>query len=385
MKLLSAILSLCALTACATAPPSAFEKPEAYFHDALFASAMVPVDAGDVFALDDAMRRYLRVDIARQLRLEGAQRGLIRALQQRGQLKLEYDAGMTRNAVQAFDARAGNCLSLVIMTAAFAKELGLQVSYQSVDIDETWSRSGDIAFSSGHVNLTLSPRTVNTPRGYDENRMLTIDFLPAEDILGQRTRPITEDTVLAMYLNNRAAESLAAGELTNAYWWARAAIRQQPTFASAYNTLAVVYLRHGDLAEAEPLLQRLIERRPDDRQALSNLAMLYDKQGRSEASRAMQARLARIEPYPPYHFFNLGTAAMQRGDYRAAKTYFSREVERADYNSEFHFWLGIAALHLGDVDAARKELAIALQNSTTRSATDLYAAKLDRLRAHPAH
>ena len=51
---------------------------------------------------------------------------------------------MTRNAAEAFDARSGNCLSLVIMTAAFAKELGLPVRYQNVFVDEAWSRSGDL-------------------------------------------------------------------------------------------------------------------------------------------------------------------------------------------------------------------------------------------------
>ncbi len=54
---------------------------------------------------------------------------------------------------EAFQARTGNCLSLVIMTAAFAKEVGLPVRFQSVYVPETWSRSGNLYFSSGHVNL----------------------------------------------------------------------------------------------------------------------------------------------------------------------------------------------------------------------------------------
>ena len=85
------------------------------------------VTAADVFALSDRMKLYLKTEITPQLRLMGPQRGLIHALYQRDQLKLQYDASMTRNASQAFDARAGNCLSLVVMTAAFAKEIGLKV------------------------------------------------------------------------------------------------------------------------------------------------------------------------------------------------------------------------------------------------------------------
>jgi Flp pilus assembly protein TadD len=268
------------------------------------------------------------------------------------------------------------------MTAAFAKELGLSVTYQSVAMDETWSRSDDIAFANGHVNVMLGPRIMDINRGYNGKPSLTIDFLPAEDILGQRTRPISEDTVVAMFMNNRSAEALVQGRIDDAYWWARAAVQRAPTFLAAFNTMGVIYLRHGDLGAAESVFKHVLKSRPQDAQALANLASLLDRSGRTDESRALHVRLSQIEPDPPYHFFRLGVVAMQRGDFAAARVLFKREVDRADYNGEFHFWLGVADLRLGDVDAARKQFAIALQNSTTRGDHDLYAAKLDRLRAY---
>ena len=376
------LLLLCAvLGACAT--PSALPSPEPYFHDELFATSAQHDGANAVFALSDAMS-FVHVDIARQLRTEGLARGLINALYRRDQLKLDYDSASTRNAAQAFDARKGNCLSLVIMTAAFAKELGLQVTYQTVAIEETWSRSDDILFSNTHVNLTLATRAVHAMPGYEESRMLTIDFLPAEYILGQRTRPISEDTVVAMYMNNRAAEALAQGQVDEAYWWARAAIVRAPVFSSAYNTLGVAYLRHGDLQAAEWVLSRLLEREPQDKHAMSNLAAVLDRLGRVDESSALRVRLVRMEPYPPYYFFRLGVAAMRRGDFEVAKSLFSKEVDRADYSSEFHFWLGIAHLRLGDAEEARKQIKTAMENSTTSSEHEIYAAKLNRLQSHGA-
>ena len=387
MKRFAALLSrglFCAfvaalLAACAT--PPAPPPPGPLFHDALFKAPARPIDAAAVFAMSEPMKHYLRVDIARRLRNEGLQRGLINALYTHGELKLDYDSAITRNAAEAFDARSGNCLSLVIMTAAFAKELGLRVTYQSVDMEETWSRSQDIVFSNGHVNLVLAGRIGRLDPGYDETKLLTIDFLPAEDILGQRARPISEDTVIAMYMNNRAAEALARGELDDAYAWARAALVRAPAFSSAHNTLGVIYLRHGNLREAQAVLEPLLQREPRNRQALSNLAMVVDQLGQADEAQALRARLARIEPDPPYAFFRSGLAAMRRGDYLSARALFGREIARADYNSEFHFWFAIASFKLGDVDQARKHLAIAMENSTTRGDHDLYAAKLDRLRA----
>jgi hypothetical protein len=116
--------------------------------------------------------------------------------------------------------------------------------------------------------------------------------------------------------------------------------------------------------------------------ALANLAETYGRQGRSGDAEAVRKRLAAVEPYPPFHFFNLGMAAMRQGDFRTARELFAREVARADSYHEFHFWLGVADWRLGDEAAARRHLALAMDNSVTRSQHDLYAAKLAWLQAH---
>src|SRR5579862_2305293 len=155
------------LAACAG--PMRVEHSETLFDDARFMPASERISAADVFATNDAMKHYLHVEIDPQLRLKGRQQGLINALYSKGQLKLDYDPGMTRNAAQAFEARSGNCLSLVIMTAALAKELDLSVHFQNVIVDETWSRTGDVYFSIGHVNLTLGKKDTDVISRRREN------------------------------------------------------------------------------------------------------------------------------------------------------------------------------------------------------------------------
>jgi tetratricopeptide (TPR) repeat protein len=371
-------LCLC-LVGCASTPPST-PRPDNLLLDARFSPSTERVDAADVFALSDEMKHYVHFEIASQLRAKGAQRGLLEALYRPGQLKLEYDAAMTRNARQAFEARSGNCLSLVIMTAAFAKELGLAVTYQSAPLEETWSRSRGFYLRSGHVNLTLGRRIIDAGTG--DSSSLTIDFLPPEDLRGLRSRPIGEETVLAMYMNNRAAESLVQGQLDNAYAWAREAIAQDPSFLSAYNTLGVIYMHHGDLPQADAVFARVLDREPNNTRAMYNRAELLGVLGRMDESKALYRRLAEIEPYPPFHFFNLGLAAMQRNDYRAARDLFAKEVERAEYYHEFQYWLGLANFRLGDMAQARKHLTLAMENSTTRSDHAIYAAKLAWLKSY---
>ncbi len=233
MKSLSAMLTMtCALLGgCATAPAP---QPDAsLFADAKFAPASEPIRAEEVFALSPEMKAYLAGGIAGRLSSHGRTEVLVDALYKKSELRLEYDSVMTRNAAQAFAARSGNCLSLVIMTAAFAKELGIPVRYQSVVTDELWGRNGDIDFVIDHINITLGQRMGGQIWAGRFTEAVTIDFLPPADLRGQRQYVLSEATVLAMYMNNRAAESLAQGRVEDAYWWAREAIVQDPGFVRA--------------------------------------------------------------------------------------------------------------------------------------------------------
>ena len=369
------------LAACAGAP-SQVATPErsTVFNDALFKPPSQRISASDVFALSPEMLEYLRSDISRVVRTKGSQHGLFDALYDKGLLKLEYDAAMTRNASQAFAARAGNCLSLVIMTAAFAKEMGMSVRYQNVFVDETWSRNGDFYLSIGHVNLSLGHRLIEY--GPTESA-LTIDFLPPANIKGLRAWVIDESTIVAMYMNNRAVEALTVGNIDDAYWYAREAVLQDRRFLTAFNTLGVVYQRHGNLPQAQVAFEYVLEREPGNTRSMSNLAAVLFASGQTVAAEALTRKLAQIEPNPPFAYFKRGLAAMEKGDYKLAQQMFSKEVDRAAYYHEFQFWLALAYLGLGDTENARAHLAIAEENSTTRDDRDLYAAKLAHLNGHP--
>lgn len=375
----SSLASCVLLLACATSRTE--NPPETLFRDDLFAPPSERISADDVFTLSGAMRDYLRTAVASQVREKGPYKGLFDALYSKGELKLEYDSSTTRNAAQAFESRAGNCLSLVLMTAAFAKELGLEVRYQNAVTHDSWTRSSDLYLRSGHVNVLLGRGYLDRKTG-EETYPWRIDFLPPEETRGLRTQIIPERTIVAMYMNNRAAETLILGRVDEAYWWARAAIVYNPAFLSSYNTLGVVYLRRGHPALAEGAFRHVVEREPANTSAISNLAQALRQQGRVAESGTLYRKLSRIEPRPPFHFFDLGMAAMQRGDFEAARENFAKEVERDAYYHEFHFWLAVANYNLGDVVRARKHLGLALENSATSGDRELYSAKLASIRSH---
>ena len=377
---LIALLLVCPLAACATRPPT--DAPaRSLLHDELFPAPAAVIDPAALFALSEPMRRYANAEIRRGTRRKSTEHAMFDALYGEGQLKLEYDATTTRNAAEAFDARMGNCLSLVIMTAAFAKYLDVPVRFQQVYSPATWSRTGTLTVSSGHVNLSLAAIDSGRPGiSTSPPPALTIDFVPSVEASAARVKTIPESMIVAMYFNNRAAEELAAERPDEAYWWARAAILQQPTFMESYNTLGVVYRRAGHERPAEDVLRHVVTIEPENTIALSNLAILLTDTGRKAEAAEIQALLARIEPFPPFHFYDVGVKALAAQDFEGARLAFERELKRSAYEADSHFGLAVSLLQLGRLEEAEGHLRAALEHSTTRKSQELYSGKLDWLK-----
>jgi len=374
---LAALLSLL-LAACASTQPM---PPTAdVFHDAAFKAPAQPIDPDAALAVSPAMRAYLAANLGQRMRDVDRRRQLISALY-RGDLKLEYDAESTRTAAEAFDARSGNCLALVLMTAAFAKEVGLTVRYQQLVGTEAWSRADQLYIGIGHVNLRLDdPARRNSFPPSDANAMI-VDFLPSADARALNTTLIQEHTVIAMYLNNRAVEMLTSGQLDAAYWWAREAIRIDPEMLGSYVTLGVIYRKSGRPAWAEAALGRVAEREPNNIYAMSNRVLALRDLGREADAAALAKRLEKLDPQPPFKYFNEGLAAYRAGQLEAARRLFAKEVARAPYHHEFEYWLAVTYAELNDVERATIHLRRAKDVSTTRKDHDLYAGKLERLKA----
>ncbi|HEY1078417.1 MAG TPA: tetratricopeptide repeat protein [Fontimonas sp.] len=377
------LLAALGLGACASTTPRVDVDP--LFADRQFPDRVAVPTADEIFALSPQAREYLNDAVERRVR---GNRSPAYALYDivHNDLKLDYDTAVSRTAREAFEARAGNCLSLVILTGAMARELELPVAYQSIYGFETWSRAEGLAFLSGHVNLVLDthPRADGFVVSAFE-RELVIDFVEDARSTLSHARQIREDTLVAMFLNNRAAELMAGGQLDAAYWFVRAAMKSDPQYWSAYNTLAVIYLRHGDLRGAERALDAALLREPANPQMLTNLAKVLSRAGRQREAEAVRQRLAAVEPYPPFYFLDRGKAALAAGDADAALALFGKELKRMPYDHELHFNIALAELEQGEMPQAREHLTLALRNSGSRNQRAIYASKLEHLRTLEVH
>jgi Tfp pilus assembly protein PilF len=378
-RLLALLLALL-FAACATTAPEVTRQPmPELFEDAAFVAPHKPPDAKAVFALSPAMLQYLERDIAAAIRRLGPKHALVDALHTKAQLRLEYDAERTRTAAEAFEVRAGNCLSLVVMTAALAKHLQLPIRFQALTGVEVWSRSGDLSFVNGHVNITVAQRLVDRFDAAYGDAPVRFDFGPVPLGRNQALRVISEARILSMFMNNRAAEYLVRGEFADAYAHAREAVIQDPSHASAYNTLGVIYQRHGLGSAAERAYRQAVARDDKHKAALQNLVRQLNQQGRGVEAASFQQRLLALEPELPFVHFDQGVAAAKAGQYASAREHLLREMKRDPDYHEFHFWLAVSLYGLGDVRQARRHLELAERNSLTVRERDIYASKLRKL------
>jgi Tfp pilus assembly protein PilF len=371
-------LSALLFAGCAHVQPPPGGDARVLLHDEWFAPSQEDTSPARVLALSDAMRSYADNDLRALIAHRDPRRVLIEALHDRGQLRLAYDAERTGNAAETFESRAGNCLSLVLMTGALARHLGLPVTFRAVQLDPQYTRAGGLTLENGHVNILMAQMGERPIWGaYD----LVVDFLPTRELTGHSAVPLPEHTVVAMYMNNRAAETLADGRVDDSYAWARAALLQDPGHASAVNTLAVIYMRRGQYPAAEETLRYALAREAENTAALSNLVLVLRHTGRQTEADVTAAKLKALQPYPPFYFLEAGRRALAAGQAAEARDLFERELRRQPFQHEVHFWSAQAWMQLGNSAKAAEHLRQAMDYSTTMSSQKLYSAKLERLRA----
>jgi len=377
-----AILALLLVVGGCSSQPVQLQKQlgiEQLFHDTHFAPVN-GLSVAEIFSADDRMKDFLDKEISPQQRRDGKPRALFDAINRNGRFWLEYDSRRTRTASETFDSRRGNCMSMVIMASALAKALGLEVHYQKISVEDVWARDVGTLILVGHVNLVIGDRHWSDPYNRTTPLSIVVDFLPLEEARGLRGVEISEAAIVAMFLNNRAAEELIAGHLDAAYGLARDAVRTDPSFLGAINTLGVIYRRHRNLPEAEVVFRAMLEREPDNTLVLANLTATLKDQGKFEESNELAQRLRKLEPVAPFHFMDAANEALAKGDFEEARVNFKLELDRNPGAHEAHFGLTRVYLELGKLEAARDHLREAVRLSGNREDQERYANKLDRLR-----
>jgi Tfp pilus assembly protein PilF len=287
---------------------------------------------------------------------------------------------VTYTATEVLTYNSGNCLSLAILTTALARVANVKIHYQLIDSHPVFEQTGSVISKEVHVRSILYPLSGDESAVGSDVRLYYVDYLPTRR--GRLISNVADSEYQAMYYRNIAAEALADGNNTKAYWYSREALQYSPRSADALNMLAVIHRRTGDYARAEAIFLHGIALTEDRLTLLKNYRVLLTLQGRTDEAAEVLRQLEAMDDPSPFHWVNVARDSYASDDFRAAIRYYDKALALAPYLHEA--WLGKALgyYQLNQPRSAREALQMAIAQVSRASTRSLYEAKLSALVAN---
>lgn len=380
-------VALVQLCACTTVTTPKTDEVESLFADSLFTLVTDIPSIKDIFYLppevvSDIKRTYDRNALSLNSAI-AANEWLVRyisANQTGAESNFRYQDNLTQVAYETYLQRAGNCMSLVVMTSALADILNIETEFQDIAIEPMWDKQGDFYLINGHVNLRLLPSgTRHTV--YMSSHAILVDFMPERALRGYAKTQISRQTLITMFYNNMAAESLVNGNLDRAYALVKAGVKAGQ-FIPALNTLAVIYRHKGDEKRAEQVYRYALRFDAQNMTTLYNLAVILGDQGRLDEWAKIHKVLELSRIRNPYYYYDMAQQAFDEKQYNQALSWYQRALERADYRHEFFFGISQTYWALGDKKRAQLNMERAMVLSRSATERYRYQAKLEAMKHH---
>jgi Flp pilus assembly protein TadD len=375
IRKLSLSLSFCCLLGACSGVPLAMqsadrhlvENAELLTGEAFGVSEHLQPPQADILYVDDQMRAFLQERVPEGLSNQQKIRWILQSLLIDG-LQLEYDNFKTSTAQDTFITREGNCMSFTNLFIALAREAGLRVDYQEVEIPSTWaSKDGSWLFNK-HINAL-----VRMP-DWDQ----VVDFNMDDFDADYPRRRISDNAATARYHNNQGVHWMGEGDPSKAFLHIREALQRDPDTSYFWTNLGVLYKRQGEqeLAERALLVAIDIDQEPA---AVSNLARLYQKQGKLELAAAYEAQARSFRNKNPYYLYHSAGEAYREASYGEAKDLLRRAIMLHDGEHQFHRLLGLAYLQLGQIEDAQEQFRIGRGKAESIPDQERYNRKLKLL------
>jgi Flp pilus assembly protein TadD len=297
---------------------------------------------------NEEMRAFLKERVPSHLGKEEKVERILHAILEDG-LRLDYDNFKTYTAEEAFYRREGNCLSFTNLFIALAREAGLKVSYQEVQVPPNWERRNETYFYNRHINaLVFLPY-----RGQK-----AVDFNISEFDTDYQRRSISDNYALAQYFNNMGVHWLEEQHYATAFVYLREAIRLQPRASYFWTNMGSLYSRAGYPARAESAWLEALQR-SEDPSALGNLARYYGTIGREDLADWYAERVEGYQRQNPYYLYKLARSAYERKEYNESLAWLRQSLKLREDEHRFYRLQGLAELKLGKPERARQSFGLA--------------------------
>ncbi|VAV89202.1 hypothetical protein MNBD_ALPHA02-1211 [hydrothermal vent metagenome] len=297
-----------------------------------------------VMQVNDTMRKYLNRYVPRKYGETTRVKVLAKMIFGQGALGMTYDASQTYTARDAFLKTEGNCLAFSYLFAALAREQGLKVSFQEVEIPPQWSSVGDeLYYLSRHVNIRIHMR---------EMRDLVIDIDRVNYKSHYRAWKISDDNAIALYYSNKGTDYLYDGDYENAFRYLVKGLNLAPYEAALWSNLGVLYRMKEMYGYAEKAYFIALKYDNSNQSALSNLSVLYDHMGEVEKSEYYFRLAKEHQMKNPYYRYHQAQEAFDMGDYGLALYHLKGALKRQNNEQKFYNLMAETYVQLGQGEKA---------------------------------
>lgn len=292
----------------------------------------------------------------------------------KGGYRVLYDNSTSHTAAETFATGEGNCISLAILTVAFAHELRLWPQFMNPEVPFFWEQREGIELVNGHINVVVRAEPTS-PLGF------FVDFDPRSTFSYRDNKKLSIQKTINLFYHNRAVEALARADYELAYSYAYYAVQMMPNEASNYSLLGVVLRRQGMLQLAEQSYLKGLQLDDDHPFLLHNLVYFYRSNGEPHQAEPYLARLAKHRIRSPFVIAKEADELYQQGKFQESLALYNKAIRKADYIHDFYFGKAKALVALGEFDSAEKALLKAKAKSITIRQGELYQGKLTALAA----
>lgn len=323
----------------------------------------------DAMALDQQIIDYLEANVTDRSSDYRIVDRLQELLFSEGYLNLQYDDLRTRTAVQTFEDRQGNCLSVVSLYIAMARHFGVDAQFQTVKVRPSWDRRGEHLVLSQHINAIGR---------LGQDTQYVVDFTPEITLQQLTANRVSDSQARALYFNNLGVESLIANELDKATAYFRNALFIDPELSIVWNNIGSTYSRQGNKDLAEYSYRKAFALDRSNATAINNLVKFHTARGDVATAERYAKAIERFNNSNPYFHYNLGNVAYAEGNFEMARMHYERAIRRKESEPDFYLALSKTYEMLGDME--QSELQLGLARVAVLNSDQLYLPSRNKVR-----
>lgn len=374
MKLFFSLLLICLLTACKSTESLTPAVPSltSLLNHPLFELQPVPTEQA-IFKLPssevDTFIAY--VDTQRQNDLTDDI--ILYNYIERGFSNFSYH-GDTLTAQQTLELAHGNCISLAILTQAYANLIDLETGFQEMTSQPVYAKEGNLVFIANHFRTKLYRPFI------EEEGQITfirpgvlIDYFPSRGSF--YVGSASYDDLIAKYYSNLAADALLENDYNQVYSLLIKANQYTPNDVELFNLAAILHRRVDDQATSQRIYQTALDQQLQSLNLLSNYKVLAEDTGNEMLVEQINSLLGAQEK-DPYELIALGESEALSGRLMSAKKHIDAAIDKAPYLADPYVALAKIRYQQGNLNDAHKLLKQAMKLERDKLQRNVYAAKL---------